>query len=79
MKKKTIADLRNEKGLSQRGLAKAVGLKPSTIAMYELGERTPSLSNAKKIAKFFGVPVEGISFGDDARKMRANLPTGTTG
>ncbi len=79
MNKKTIADLRTEKGLSQRELAKAVGLKPSTIAMYELGERTPSLSNATKIAQFFGVPVERIFFGNDARKMRANLPTAIPG
>lgn len=80
MKGKLIHELRNERGLSQRKLAKTLGLKPSTLAMYELGLRTPTLETAKRIANFFGVAVEEIFFGEDARKMRANEhPTGTEG
>jgi len=68
--RKTLAELRNEKKLTQRDLAGLIGLKPSTIAMYETGERTPLLNTAKKIASYFGLPVEAICFGIDARNMR---------
>jgi len=80
MKSKLLQELRSERGLSQRQLAKALDLKPSTIAMYELGLRTPALETAKRIANFFGVPIEKIFFGKDVRKMRANTQsTGTEG
>jgi putative transcriptional regulator len=73
----TLADLRSIKNLSQRGLAGAVGVKPSTIAMYEIGARTPSLANAKKLACFFGVRVDDIFFGKSAHVMQST--TGTEG
>lgn len=76
MKGKTLQELRLGLNMTQRDLAKALKLAPSTIAMYELGLRTPSLDTAKKIAKYFGVPVDGIFFGSDARKVRA-VSTGT--
>lgn len=80
MKGKLIHELRSKLGLSQRKMAKILGLKPSTLAMYELGLRTPTLETAKRIANFFGVSVEEIFFGEDARKMRAKAnPTGTEG
>ncbi|MBO8128969.1 MAG: helix-turn-helix transcriptional regulator [Peptococcaceae bacterium] len=76
MKTKTLAQLRREKRLTQREFAKAVRLHPSTVAMYETGKRTPPLKTAIKIARFFGVPVEAIYFGDDARTTRALQPMG---
>jgi transcriptional regulator with XRE-family HTH domain len=74
---KTLAELRGD--MTQRDLAKALNLKPSTIAMYEIGERTPPLETAKRIAGFFGVSVESIKFGKDARISRSQKPTGTDG
>ena len=71
MTRKTLAELRNENNLTQRDLASLIGLKPSTIAMYEIGKRTPLLNTAKRIASYFGLPVEAIYFGIDARNMRA--------
>ncbi|HHV79056.1 MAG TPA: helix-turn-helix transcriptional regulator [Firmicutes bacterium] len=78
LERKTLSDLRNQLGLSQRKLAKLLNLKPSTIAMYELGLRTPPLNTAKRIAAFFGVNVEAIYFGYEARILRAKA-TGTDG
>jgi putative transcriptional regulator len=78
MKGKTLQELRLELGMTQRDLAKELELGPSTIAMYELGLRTPSLDTAKKIAKYFGIPVDNIFFGNDARRLRATS-TGTEG
>ena len=64
-----LAKLRNSKGLTQKELANALGVSPSTIAMYEIGERTPGLKMAKIIADFFGVGIEYIFFtiGDHER------------
>lgn len=59
---KTLADLRAEKKLSQRDLAKKLNVQPGTIGMYESGKRTPPLHKAIAIARFFKVPVETISF-----------------
>ena len=78
MIRKTLQELRLELGMTQRDLAKALDLGPSTIAMYELGLRTPSLDTAKKIAKYFNVPVDNIFFGNDVRRLRAES-TGTEG
>ena len=62
MEGKTLADLRKAKGVNQKELAKLLGFSPSSIAMYETGDRTPPLNKAKKIAQFFEVPVESILF-----------------
>lgn len=59
---KTLSELRKGKNITQKELAKALKVSVSTIAMYEIGERTPSLKKAKKIADFFGVPIESIDF-----------------
>lgn len=67
----TLAELRLERGITQRKLAKDLGLSESAIAMYEIGKRVPSLARAKEIAKYFGVAVEDIFFGPGAHGMRA--------
>ena len=59
---KTLSELRKEKNMTQKELAKALKIIESAIAMYEIGERTPSLKKAKRIADFFGVPIESIDF-----------------
>lgn len=61
MEKVTLSDLRGS--MSQRKLAEILGLKPSTISMYETGARVPSLKTALLIAEYFSVPVETIIFG----------------
>ena len=61
--KHTLAALRTSRRLTQRDVAKQLGISASAIALYELGLRTPSLQRAKLIAQFFGVPVEDIVFG----------------
>ncbi|AEE91169.1 Helix-turn-helix domain protein [Tepidanaerobacter acetatoxydans Re1] len=55
-----IRKLRNDKGLSQRELAKMLKISPSTIAMYELGKREPDIAMFQRLADFFNVPVEYV-------------------
>lgn len=47
--------LRTKKRLTQRGLAREVGLSASTISSLEKGARQPSFEVADLLAGFFGV------------------------
>ena len=77
----TLAKLREARKLSQRQLAEelsrynneGIEFSPSTIALYELGLRTPGLKRAKIIARFFNVPVEDIVFGPLACDLQAQI------
>lgn len=54
----TLKYLRNNRGLSQRELAKVLNVAPSTLAMYELDKREPDYEILKKIADFFEVSTD---------------------
>lgn len=71
--KKYLSELRNIRGKTQREVALDNGIGLSTVAMYETGARTPSLKNAKKLAKYFNVNVEDIFFGPVAHDSRADI------
>ncbi len=65
MPEKTLAALRTENNISQRELAKELNISSGAIGMYESGKRTPPLSRAIEIAKYFKVPVETIKFSNE--------------
>ena len=52
-----IKDLREERGLSQRGFAEKIGMSPSYLADVERGSRNISLDNLKRIADGFDISV----------------------
>ena len=52
-----IKDLREERGLSQRGFAEKIGMSPSYLADVERGSRNISLDNIKRIADGFDISV----------------------
>ena len=56
-----IRKYRLKLGLSQDELAKQVGCKRSTIACYETGVISPSLTIAKKLAKLFGISLDELT------------------
>ncbi|MBM7623658.1 helix-turn-helix domain-containing protein [Sporohalobacter salinus] len=68
MKKERIKKLRKEKNISQRKLAKILGLSPSTIAMYETEKRKPDSETLQKIADFFDVSVDYLLGRTDQRQ-----------
>lgn len=57
-----LKKLRDQKGISQLELSEKIGVSPSSITMYEQGERVPRDSVKIKIADYFGVTVESIFF-----------------
>lgn len=57
-----IKKLRESKNMSQEILANVINVSPSTISMYETGERIPRDETKIKIAKVFNVSVSSIFF-----------------
>lgn len=58
MKAAIIKELREEKGITQSDLAKALGVSRSTITMMEKGLREGSVQLLTKMADYFGVTVD---------------------
>ncbi len=58
--KNRLRELREEKGLTQEELAKALGVTRQTIIAIEKGRYDPSLRLAFKIARFFGKAIEEV-------------------
>ena len=59
--------LRRERRLTQEELADKIGIKRPTISNYEIGRRSPHLSELRRIAEFFGVGLDyfGVAQKDD--------------
>ena len=66
-----LAELRKARKLSQAKLAKELGFSPATIALYELGLRTPRLDIARHIAAHFGVSLDDLEFANAPRTREA--------
>ena len=57
---KGLAKKRQERGLTLRQTANALGLKYQTYCNYEYGNREPSLNILKAIAAFFECTVDDL-------------------
>jgi len=55
-----IVKLRQEHGVSQKQLAAAIGVDPSSMNRIEKGERAVSVVELVRVADFFGVSAESI-------------------
>ena len=53
-----IKRLRLESGISQTSLARSLGVRQSTVAMWESGKNNPGYETLIRIADFFGVGVD---------------------
>lgn len=53
-----LSNLRYAQNLSQKQLALRIGVDSSTIALYETGDRNPSLSVLIKLARTLGVSTD---------------------
>ena len=56
--KNKIGDLRKEKGLSQRQLAKEIGTSQANLSRWEQGINEPSIIECWKIADYFDVSID---------------------
>lgn len=62
--RKKLIKLRTSMGLKQKDVAESINITASYYGMIEQGKRTPNLSIALSIAKFFNTSVEEIFFED---------------
>ncbi len=63
--RKTIRQLREERGWSQVELAARLRVARYTVQKWELGERLPSPRNWWRLADLFGISVEDITLGPE--------------
>ena len=61
--KKTIRQLRQERGWAQLDVALRLGVTVSTISLWERGLRVPTQLNQNRLARLFGLSVTAITFG----------------
>lgn len=57
-----LKKLRQDKGLSQKEVAKKLGMSPSMLAMMEGGHRRGSDETKIKLAKFYEKSVDSLFF-----------------
>ncbi|WP_434642685.1 helix-turn-helix transcriptional regulator [Thermoanaerobacterium thermosaccharolyticum] len=60
MVRKKLREIRKNAGLTQKEIAKKIGIDRASYANIELGKRDPSLEIAIKIANLFGKKVDDI-------------------
>ena len=53
--KKTIRELREERGESRAQLAKALGVMPQAVVDWEMGKAEPTISRLRALTEHFGV------------------------
>ena len=52
--------LRTSRNVTQAELERAIGVSPSTVGMYETGERQPNFEIEEKIADYFNVSLDTL-------------------
>lgn len=62
-----LRELRKEKGLLQRDVAKIIGITDSAIGHYERGARVPDPDTLRKLAEFYSVSVDYLLGRTDVR------------
>lgn len=67
-----IKTKRNERGLSQRQLADALGVSSSLLAMYETGKRKPSFEMLCALGRYFNIRINDLV--DDSEEIADGVP-----
>ncbi len=71
-----IKNLRVEKGISRKELARNIGVNPQTVGYLERQDYNPSLDLAFRVSEFFGFPVEFIFATHEIRPMSQEIQEG---
>lgn len=66
-----LAQIRKERGLTQREVAQAIGFRTSAVGNYETGIREPNASTLKKLAAVLKCTVDELLADDDDDQGRA--------
>ena len=68
-----LKTLRKGRRLTQQELSERMGLSRATISNYEVGRRSPHLSELRRFAAFYGVSLEyfGVTATDESFELLA--------
>ncbi len=66
--KNIIVQIRQERGIKQDEMAKALGVSRQTISSLENGRYDPSILLAHKIALYFGLTIEEVFLFEEEEK-----------
>ena len=73
-----LIQLRQEQGLSQSGLAEALGVSRQAISRWETGAAMPSAENLLCLSRLYGVPMDELIRGEEADpEQKTEPPAGT--
>ncbi|AYC51047.1 helix-turn-helix transcriptional regulator [Bacillus licheniformis] len=73
MEREILFTLRGD--VSRSAVAEELNITPQMLGAIERGDRTPSLTLAKKIADYYGKSVDEIFFEQNGNKMCPNKNT----
>lgn len=70
--------IRQEQGLSQSGLAEALGVSRQAVSRWETGAAMPSAENLFCLSRLYGVPMDELIRGEEAElEQKTEPPAGT--
>ena len=73
-----LIQLRQEQGLSQSGLAEALGVSRQAVSRWETGAAMPSAENLFCLSRLYGVPMDELIRGEEADpEQKTEPPAGT--
>ena len=73
-----LIQLRQEQGLSQSGLAEALGVSRQAVSRWETGAAMPSAENLFCLSRLYGVPMDELIRGEEAElDQKTEPPAGT--
>lgn len=76
--KERLIRIRQEQGLSQSGLAEALGVSRQAVSRWETGAAMPSAENLFCLSRLYGVPMDELIRGEEAElEQKTEPPAGT--
>lgn len=74
-----LKELRKKAGMSQEGLAEAIGISVMTVRRWEWGERTPRMDEIKNLSSIFGLSESELLNGVSPNVWELRLVMNKTG
>lgn len=68
-----LRQLMEERKITQKVLAEAVGVRPQTISLYTIGQSYPDVNGLRKIAEFFNVSADWLLGLTEHQTVRADV------
>jgi|GEM_PF-4677013 len=68
-----LLKLREHHGIPQKEFADSIGMTKVAVRRWEHDEATPHISNLRKIAEFYGIPVNALANDDEIDYMKSRV------